>query len=146
MSLNFKVGLKKQRGFLMPLALFIVVGLGALALALSRAGTASASSVVLEGISTQAFYAAESGAQYAMHRLMFDASDRVEVDGRCAVVDGDSLALTVSGLSGCRVKLKCDRQVILGSEVHIYNLTSAATCGGGDLIAKRTLSVSALLE
>lgn len=146
MSLNSKVGFKKQRGFLMPLALVIVVGLGALALALSRAGTASASSVVLEGISAQAFYAAESGAQYAMHRLMFDASDRVEVDGRCAVVDGDSLALTASGLSGCRVQLKCRRQIITGSEVRIYSLTSAAICGGGDLIAERTLSVSAPFE
>jgi MSHA biogenesis protein MshP len=75
---------QKQQGFLLPLALFIVVVMGLFALVLSRNTIQTGTSTVQEMVSTQAFYVAESGAQLGMQNLFFpDPSVRQQVDQRC---------------------------------------------------------------
>lgn len=137
---------KSQAGFLMPLALFIVVGLGALAIAISRMGAGSFSSAVQETLSVQAFYAAESGAQYGMNQLLFDAADKTAVDARCASVNGATLNFAVAGLRDCNVAITCAAQSNAGESAGIYRLTSLATCGGGDLLAQRRVVTAARYE
>jgi len=55
--------LSKQQGFLLPVALFIIVVIGGLALMVSKKVSESTATYIISGVSTQAFYAAESGAQ-----------------------------------------------------------------------------------
>lgn len=61
---------ERSKGFLMPLAAVLVVGVAMMALAISHMASNSGNSSVQEGLSLQAFYAAESGAQYAMNQLI----------------------------------------------------------------------------
>ncbi len=136
----------RQAGFLMPLALFIVLGLGALALAISRLGSGSYSAAVQETLAVQAFYAAESGAQYGLHRLLFDAANKSAVDTRCAAVNGSSVNLTAAGLSDCNVALSCAVVVNTGETPGIYRLQSTATCGGGTLLTQRSVVTAARYE
>jgi MSHA biogenesis protein MshP len=137
---------KSQAGFLMPLALFIVVGLGALALAISRMGSGSFSSVVQEALAVQAFYAAESGAHYGLNQLLFDAEDKNAVDARCASVDGATVNFTVAGLRECSATLECSTQNNTGENAGIYRLRSFATCGSGSLQAQRSVVTAARYE
>lgn len=136
----------KQKGFLIPMALFIVVGLGVLALAISRMGSGTQSVSIRESISVQALFAAESGSQYAMNQLLFDASNRGEVDGRCTTVNGNSLSFTAVGLTGCSATISCQRLVNTGGQARVYQVQTTATCGGGDLTAERIVSVKASFE
>lgn len=130
----------------MPLALFIVIGLGALALAISRMSSGSFSAAVQETLAVQAFYAAESGAQYGLHRLLFDAANKGVVDTRCAAVNGATLNLNVAGLRDCSVAIACSIQSNAGETAGIYRLTSSATCGSGDMLAQRRVVTAARYE
>jgi MSHA biogenesis protein MshP len=101
---------------------------------------------VQETLAVQAFYAAESGAQYGMHRLLFDAANKSAVDTRCAAVNGVSLNLTAAGLRDCSVAIACSVQSNSGETVGIYRLSSSATCGSGDLLAQRRVVTAARYE
>lgn len=147
MSLNLRKSLQyRQQGFLMPLAMFIVIGLGALALAISRMGAGTLSAAIQESISVQAFYAADSGVQYTMHKVLFAATNRGQADASCAAVNATSLAFTAASLASCRVTLTCARVGTTGGNNRIYAIESAAICGGGDLLAERTIAAAAVYD
>jgi len=162
MSLNsFK---KNQQGFLLPLAIFIVVVMGLFALVISRNTIQTATSATLEAISTQAFYAAESGAQRGTQILFFpDASSRQQVDTRCASLN-TTLNYTVPGLKNCSVVVTCscafqnetncapiDASNYTSSAstnrlTSFYTISSTATCGTGDLRSVRTIDAGSFLK
>ncbi len=163
---------QKQQGFLLPLAIFIVVVMGLFALVLSRNTIQAGTSAVQEVISTQAFYAAETGAQLGMQNLFFpDPSQRQQVDLRCAnlvsapIVRAYALgtANDIPGLNGCTVTATCAclyqnnnacapataaNYAGTGSTPlsSFYRITSNATCGTGNLRATRTVEVGSFLE
>lgn len=131
-----------EQGFLMPMALFIVIGLGTLALAMSRMGAGSLSAAVQESLSAQAFYAAESGAQYGMHALLFDTADRAQADTRCTSLAGSVLNFSTRGLAACSAAIDCSAISNTGP-VRVYQIESAASCGSGDFLSQRTVAVAA---
>lgn len=135
-----------QRGFLMPVALFIVVGLGALALAISTISSSSFSSAVQEGVSIQTIFAADSGAQYAINRLLFDVDDKSVGDANCTSINGSTLNFSVSGLNNCSVDISCSISTVSGNSPSFYNVQADAQCGAGDLVAQRSVAVKAVLD
>jgi MSHA biogenesis protein MshP len=137
---------KKQSGFLMPLALFILLGLGALALAISRLGAAQFSSAVQEGLSVQAFYAAESAAQLAMHHIIFDTQDKAAADSACASINGTTQTFSAVGLNECSARIVCAIVANVGDSAGIYRLESAATCGSGLMAAERSVITAVRYE
>lgn len=139
---RFYAAQRRQQGFLMPLALFILVGMAALALAMSRISSNTFVGVTQESISVQAFYAADSGAAYAMHRLLFNAASSVDVDGRCNALNGGTLNLNAPGLQNCSAALTCAKAGSLNGD-EVYTLRSAARCGSGTLTAERVVEVGA---
>lgn len=142
---------KNQAGFLIPLALFILVGLGGLAVAINQMSSQSNTAYTLEGVSMQAFYAAETGAQFAMNYLMFDVSGRGGVDGsdaNCASMPAtleNFPSTSAAGLQACSIDIECQLRTVPGSPTSYYTITSTATCGGGNLMSERTIEVSAFL-
>jgi MSHA biogenesis protein MshP len=167
---------KQQQGFLLPLAIFIVVVMGIFALVLSRNTIQSNISATQEAISMQAFYAAESGAQLGMQGLFFPTTpannNRQQVDGRCNTLATTpttwSFALDsandVPGLNGCTVVVACacKYQDAIGCAAgtpanytatapvnnltSFYTITSTATCGTGTLKAERTIEAGSFLK
>lgn len=137
---------KKEKGFLVPLAAIIVVGLGVLALAISRISGQGATSTVQEGLAVQTFYAADSGAQYGMNRLFFSATTRAQADTNCANLAGSTLNYSVPGLSLCSSNVTCSVSNDAGNTTSYYLITSAASCGSGDTRAERSIAVSAFMK
>jgi MSHA biogenesis protein MshP len=155
---------KKQQGFLLPLALFIVVVMSLFAVVLARNTIQTSNSAVLEMINVQAFYAAESGAQRGMQKLFYpDASSRQAVDGRCLQASVTH-NFNVTGLKNCSAVVACScqyqDQTTCDSTVaanysataaanrlkSFYTIASAATCGNGNLRSVRTIEVGSFLE
>jgi MSHA biogenesis protein MshP len=149
-----------QQGFLLPVALFIIVVLGGIAMMISKKVDQSTSSYILNGVSTQTFYAAESGAQAAMHELFFLDSDRQLVDGRCVDMN-ISQSLTVEGLKNCTVTVSCQCHyenntacnpndsanylALSGIKKSFYTIDSAAQCGVSPSISQHRVEVGASL-
>ena len=164
----FPKQLRKEQGFLMPLAIFIIVVMGVFALAISRNTIQTSTSAVLEVITTQTFYAAESGAQRGMQVLFFptapaDNNSRQQVDARCGGLN-TTYTFTVAGLNGCSVVVTCtctfqDETACLpitaanysttaGANrlTSFYKISSVATCGSGILRSTRTIDAGSFLK
>lgn len=161
--------LKKQRGFLIPLSIFIVVVMGMFALVLSRNTVTASNSSTLEWTTLQTFYAAESGSYRGMAKLFFDdASTRLGVDTRCdsfkVVNPATTYTFSVNGLKTCSAKVTCtcvytdNTPCTIGVGANyspsapvdkltsFYKVTSEATCGTGNGRAVRTIDTGAMMK
>jgi MSHA biogenesis protein MshP len=155
---------KNQQGFLLPLAIFIIVVMGTFALIISRNTIQSSTAAVQEAISTQAFYAAESGAQRGMQVLFFpDASFRQQVDTRCVALN-TTYTYTVPGLNNCSAVVTCScvfqdettcapiaasnytASAASNRLTSFYKISSTATCGLSTLRSVRTIEAGSFLR
>lgn len=157
--------IRYQRGFLIPLSLFIVVAMGVLALVVSRTATQTNMSFTQELLGVQAFYAAETGAQRAMQNLFFpDASSRAAIDGRCQALSQNYSFSAIDGLQVCSAQVSCvcnyrngtvcvsgnsanyQQTSPTGVIASYYTITSLGSCGSGPLSAQRTISVGSFMD
>ncbi len=123
----------RQRGFSLPLALFIIVVLGALSVVMYRVLAIGQSSVAQEVLATRALLAADSGAQ-AMMMQLFPASGT----GNGAAFNWTH---TGSGLSGCSSEVSSSST--LSGSITLVTITSVGQCAAGALQARRTVTVQA---
>ena len=136
----------QQQGFLIPLALFIILALAGLGITIAQLMSHGSASTLQEAIGIQALNAAESGAQYAMNQLLFDVGSQTQSDTNCTNVNGASLSFTSAGLNNCSSSISCTPGVNAGGTARIYDLVSTATCGGGEFESERTVAVRAIYE
>lgn len=153
-QLTVAAPLKKQQGFLLPLALFILVAMSFFAFALSRTTSQAGMAPVQELISVQAFYAAESGAQEGLSRLFYpDASSRAVVDSQCAAINSLHRSYDgVEGLNQCSAVIDCtcvDNQgntpCSPSANISFYTVVSIGRCGNAHIDAERTIAVNAYM-
>lgn len=138
--------IKQQKGYLIPLAVILIVGISFLAAAIAKLSSQSASTSVAEGLSLQAFYAAESGAQYGMNQIFFSATNRAAADANCTGVNGANLNFTVNGLNTCSVGISCSINTDASNTTSFYVVNSSGSCGTGDYIGERVVQVSAFMK
>ncbi|MDG9670196.1 hypothetical protein ONV78_20835 [Hahella sp. CR1] len=127
---------QRQAGLGLPAALFVIVILGLLVVAITELERSTAEGVSMDILSTRAFYAAETGAQAALGRL-FPAGG---ADNNCSVGFPD-LNFTADGLTGCSASVVCLTDSAGGDDY--FTLRSTGSCGGGDETASRTIEVRA---
>lgn len=139
---------RRQGGFLIPLAIFIVVVMGLLAIALARTTTQTGLATAQELLSLQAFYAAESGAQHGMNVLFFpDASNRAAVNARCVSLNEAPSFGSAPGLAACSAQVTCVCADCAPTDAtSYYTLTSIGSCGAGAISAQRTVRVGAFMD
>lgn len=158
-----------QRGFLLPLALFVLVVMGVLALTISRTATQTNTSTIQEFTNIQSFYAAESGAQRGMQALFLTTATRQATDGACAGMAGNAAVNqgfgNVVGLQACTVAVICtcryqngnacahgtaanySSNSAVGLTRSFYTVRSQGTCGPNDHFrAVRVIEVGAFRE
>ncbi len=128
-----------QRGFGLPLAVFIITVLaliGAAMVALTRTGQEAVSSEIQ---SVRAFYAAESGAQTALTQVLPLSGGSIGVAG-CNALSLNP-AFTAPGLDGCTASVSCSGQTVDGKDY--YLITSLGECrfGGSGNTARRRIEV-----
>lgn len=124
----------------------LVVGISALAIAISKLNSQSSVSSFREAILLQAFYAAESGMQYGMNQVLFPDANRIQAVTNCSTLSGAALTLTADGLNGCSVTITCSSSVNTSDTTTFFDLSSSATCGGGELLAERIVRASAYIN
>lgn len=153
-----------QRGFLLPLALFIIVVMGVLALTISRTSIQSQTAVVQELMNLQSFYAAESGAQRGMKAIFFDVAGRQAADAACTNMNINPSYAGVDGLNACTVVVTCTCRYQNGNACapgiaanyvpeasvdllkSFYTINSIGGCGEQEYRAERRIQVGAFLE
>lgn len=148
-NLELQVNKRDQRGFLIPLAIFILVVMGFFAITISRLTGQTAIATAQEELSVASFYAAESGAQLGMNQLYYNtgsAITRTSVDTNCTALSGSVFAFAANGLKGCSATVTCTRSIDGADTTSYYRLQSQASCGSGDVSAQRTIEVSAYMK
>lgn len=139
---------RKQRGFLIPLAIFIVVVMSLFAVALWRTTVQTSLSGAQEMVTVQAFYAAESGAQNGMQELFFpDDSNRGAIDARCTALSLTASFAGIAGLNNCSAQVSCTCVDCNPAGVtSFYTITSVGSCGSGLMSAVRTVRVGSFMD
>lgn len=123
-----------QRGAGLPVALFIITVLALLVLGMAQLQQSSGEAISLQIQSQRAFFAAESGAQVAVGRVL-DAND-------CGTVPG-AVSFSTSGLTACSASLSCQptNATIDGRDYFVARITSDGQCGAGPDQANRSVEV-----
>lgn len=127
---------RKQRGFTLAVAIFILVIMsliGAAMVTIMQRGQESASTAIL---STRAYFAAQSGAQWALSRLF-------PLNGSAAVCTAPYPTINYSstGLAGCRAVVNCS-STNAGGKTY-YTLDSSGSCSLAGVSAVREVEVRA---
>lgn len=122
-----------QRGATLPVVILVLVLLAVLGTAMVQLNATGQRSVALEVISTRAFYAAESGAQFALGRIL-------PRDGTPAACGSWPLSFDPPGLRGCSAQVNCTGPRTRQGN-NYYTIVSQGQCGTGESRARRTIEV-----
>ncbi len=137
-----------QRGFSLPVAVFVLVIMALLSAGLVQLSAVSNLAAAQEELSNRAFYAAESGASWAMASLFFNAggtADKSFSDTACATLGSAStLNFSQPGLYTCTATVSCSAQTI--NLTGYYSIHSIGRCGTGQGQAIRRIEVGAKNE
>jgi MSHA biogenesis protein MshP len=131
MMKHMRKALRHQRGIGVPAALFVITILALLAVAINELVYQNAETFQEEVLLTRAFYAAESGAGFALNALFPpEEFPRYQSDpANNAICDAGprEYTLTAEGLNGCSISVSCalDAEV---DDVEYYSITSVGTC------------------
>lgn len=120
-----------QAGLGLVGAVFVIVVVALMAVAMARMLEADKLTQSYEVLGLKAFLAAESGAQIGVNRLL--APDSV---GSCITETENLLA---DSLRFCTAQITCGLMTSDGES--FYTITSRGSCSAGDLVASRTLEV-----
>ncbi len=143
-----------QRGFSLPVAVFVIVIMALLAVGIVQLSSRSNISATQEELANRAFYAAESGASWAMSRLFFNTlgpATRAYSDAGCDGLGGPPVFAT-QGLATCTVSLSCSCPGLANCAAqaigltNYYRITSTGICGTGQVQGIRTIEIGAKNE
>ena len=118
-----------QRGIGIPAALFVITLLAIISVAINLLQEQNAEIYEEEINLTRAFYAAESGASFAMNSIFPpEEFPQYNVNAECAVGPRE-YAFTIPGLNECTASVTCSIDATVSS-VKYYTITSEGTCNG----------------
>ncbi len=122
---------RQQQGLGLVGAVFVIVVVGLLAVAMAKMLEADKLSQSYEILGLKAFLAAESGAQMGVNRLL--APDGV---GACVTV---TESLEATSLRFCTAEISCS--LITSSGEDVYTINARGVCTAGDMLASRAVEV-----
>ncbi|MFL1484813.1 hypothetical protein [Marinobacter sp. LN3S78] len=139
-----------QRGAGLPIALFIITVLSLIVLTMADLQDSGSRSVSLQIQSQRAFFAAESGAQLTLARILPNTENAGEVWSQVQVKNINSsppIEFGVAGLSDCRADIQVESEEVSSEDgattsVVWVRVSSTGICGDdGPDRAKRTVEV-----
>ncbi len=152
MQVRFVLGLHKQSGSSLMLAVFILVVMSLLASALMKMLSSSHESVVVEVYGTRALMAANTGVELMVSRIFpINATALVESDlvqNACGDLSSNPLTGALpnnSGMTHCSYNVSCTDTVVQvdGSDVRFYRFNSVGSCEFDDWTSVRQVQVEA---
>lgn len=128
----------QQEGLGLPAAIFIIVIMALISVAINSLVQQNAQSFEEEINLTRAFYAAESGAGFAMNRIFPPEEYSSYAGGNCPNAAADTYDFDQDGLNQCSVAVTCESVTIPPITGTTYaTITSTGTCGD----VERTIQV-----
>jgi MSHA biogenesis protein MshP len=127
--------LSQQKGFSLPVAIFILVIMALIATAVVSIYSKGLAGVSQEVLSTRAFYAAESGAQQVLGQLFPLGGGAAN----CAA--NSSLNFSSTGLNSCQADMTCNSTTVGTNTYYIIN--STGTCSTGSTRTVRQVQIMA---
>lgn len=128
-------GRQDQQGSMLVISIFIIIVLAVLAASLSKILSSSADSVATEVYSSKAYYAAESGMESAIYRVL-------RTSLKCDQFPAETgLTFDVAGSTGlenCAVKMTC-QEIVIDADNSQFYLTSTATCGTNNMVSQHRI-------
>lgn len=133
-------GQRKQRGSMLVIALFIIIVLAILGLAMLRMLAASADSVVSEVYGQRALNAARAGVERSIA-----AAFPVVGASNCMASDNFTFTST-PGLSNCGYQSSCSVVSVVddGDSYQYFRFTAQGQCIAGDTVVSRNVSVDGI--
>jgi MSHA biogenesis protein MshP len=136
----------RQTGLGLPAAIFVIVVLSLIVLALANLEERSSEALGQDVQSSHAFWAAESGAQAALSRLFPPGSAASDCsDSYFSATPGatvHSIPAGVPGLANCTFEVTCAVQTDTAGN-NYFSLQSTGVCGSGIDRAQRSVAVGA---
>lgn len=128
---------KHQQGSMLVVALFIIIVISLLAASLAKILGSSADGIANEVYSAKAIYAAESGMENVIYKVV--------QENICLLNSTMSLA-AITGLENCKVNMQCTEiELKDGSNESLYYLQSAGSCEGGRFVAEHKVEAEVKL-
>ncbi len=126
----------RQKGIGLPAALFVIVVVGFLVVAIHQLLDVGSASVDRRVLSVRAFYAAESGGQLAVTRLFPPSGSAASCNSSLI-----NQSFSAAGLNGCSASVECQSVAVDGRT--IYTLLSTGRCQSGAEQAVRQVEIKA---
>lgn len=137
----------RQGGFSLIIAVFIIVVMSLLAVAMLRMSDTDRQASTTDLLSLRAFYAAESAAQYGMNQIFLNLEDCSTMGAPPAAANG---AYQHELMRQCTViSLACTNTRLVakdGVTMDYYQLESTAECASLDPLADDTFRVQRIVE
>jgi len=132
--------LNSQAGAGLPLAIFLITVMALIAVTLAQLQQTTGEMEAQDIQSVRAFYAAESGAQLALTRIVPKDPD-MPIDTAACTSGLYTQNFSAGSLSGCEVTVDCESAS--SSDGPVATLHSAGSCGSGLDAAQREIEVRA---
>ncbi|MCG7532358.1 hypothetical protein MHM98_13555 [Psychrobium sp. MM17-31] len=133
--------LKKQRGSMLVIALFVIIVLAFLAYAMIRITNTSASANVYEVYGTRALNAANSGVEKALNDIFGPGNSGTSCPAAASLTN-----LSLGGtpeFAGCIVNVTCNSFTVTQTGFVHFQIESTANCSAGDFTTQRSVVVEA---
>lgn len=142
-AVSSSAGLKSQKGFSIPMAVFILVVVSMLGVAMINTLNRGQESVAREVVSLRALLAAESGAELGLNCVLEGSGCGCSNAnaGFTAMTDLAPITFTGDGLASCTADVSC-RAVEVDS-IDYYTIRSNGRCGPASDGAFRIVEVQA---
>lgn len=136
---NFPMVLARQRGSILLMAIFAMVVLGGLGVALSKINTSQQHITAREILGARAWFAANSGSEWAMTQLFPLATNPAALPQTSCSATPVITVFTSKGLIGCSVSVRCEPQGV--APLLQYRIESTGRCGSGEFAVARVQEV-----
>lgn len=148
MHRNFLVLSYQQRGSVLLVAIFTMIALGGLGIALLKISSSQQAITTREVLGARAFFAASSGTEWAMTQLFPLATNPLSLPvANCSskpieIKFDTQLGETEKGLAGCSALISCFIETSQGSVPMLqYRINSKGVCGAGEFKVTRIQNV-----
>lgn len=130
--------LSKQQGSMLVIALFVIIVLAFLGLAIVQISSDSSRSMVYEVYGARAFNAANSGVERALNEVLGPG-----VTPSCSLATTSYSMPEITGFSGCSIVLNCDEFSVAETGYTHFRIASEASCSAGEFTVQREVAVDA---
>jgi MSHA biogenesis protein MshP len=135
----------RQKGSMLVIAIFVIVVMSLLGLAMTRILSASSNTIVYEVYGLRALQAARSGIEANIAKVFPVPKSDPEVAGPCGPLLSNVEFSAVPGFENCNYSATCDA-TLYGDGTHtLYKFASIGKCTAGDISVSRMVKVEAKL-